>query len=106
MKNIFEELKKRGIIGQYTENISNLFNTKIKNPSPMETEKIKPPSTYLSICARFTPVPTAPSTRQIAPFVGQLGSDLHRSFIRRLTPYPTRLTTRLPLLSSSKSLRF
>ena len=29
MKNIFEELKKRGIIGQYTENISNLFDTKI-----------------------------------------------------------------------------
>ena len=29
MKNIFEELKKRGIVGQYTENISNLFNTKI-----------------------------------------------------------------------------
>ena len=29
MKNIFEELKKRGIVGQYTENISNLFDTKI-----------------------------------------------------------------------------
>ena len=55
----------------------------------METEKIKPPSTYLAnMCAYYVRADDSSYSARL-PFVAQLGSDLHRTAYNRLSPTPT-----------------